>query len=82
MTAKISKIILNPSRTVNLGNYNSAKLDAGIELTFDKPVAIDSKEVKEGFEEARKVIREEFIKQFEPYKRLLAKKEEGGEQNG
>ena len=80
MTAKVSKIILNPSRTINLGNYNSAKLDAGIELVFDKPVAIDSKEVKEGFEEARKVIREEFVKQYEPYQKLLVKKEEGGEQ--
>lgn len=78
MSAKISKIMLWPSRTINLGNYNSAQLNAGIELSFDKPVAIDSKEVKEGFEEARKVIREEFVKQYEPYRKLTTK--EGGEQ--
>lgn len=75
MTAKISKIILNPSRTINLGDYNSTKLDAGVELVFDKPVAMDSKEVKEGFEEARKIIRKEFTEQWKPYQKMLEERQ-------
>lgn len=75
MKAKVSKISLNPSRTINLGNYNSAKLDAGVEIVFDKPVAIDSKEVKEAFEEARKVVKDEMIIQWEPYKKRLEERE-------
>jgi len=78
--AKISKLMLWPSRKINLGNYNTADLNAGIEMVFDKPVAFDSKEVVEALEEARKVIRDEFIKQYEPYKKLLEKKDaKGGE---
>ena len=49
MTAKISKIMLWPSRTLNLGDFNSAQLNAGVELSFDKPVALKSKEVKKAF---------------------------------
>ena len=56
MKTKVSKIMLWPSRTVNLGNYNSVKLDAGIELVFDKPVALNSKEYKEAFDEGKKTI--------------------------
>ena len=69
--------MLWPSRTLNLGNYNSAQLNAGVELVFDKPVAIDSKEAVTAMEEARKVIKEEFTKQYEPYRKLLVSKKEG-----
>ena len=70
---KVSKIMLWPSRKINLGNYNTADLNAGIELVFDKPVALGSKELEDGFKEARGVIREEFKKQYEPYKTLIKK---------
>ena len=75
MTAKISKITINPTRTINLGDYNSTKLDAGIELVFDKPVDMGSKEVKEGFKEAREIIKEEMTIQWEPYKKMLEERE-------
>jgi hypothetical protein len=75
MIAKISKIMLWPTRKINLGNYESAELSAGIELSFDKPVSIDSKEVKEGFEEGRKVVREQMTKQYEPYRKMFEERE-------
>ena len=71
LKAKISKLMLWPSRKINLGNYETAELSAGIELTFDKPVSFSSKEVKKALDEARKLIREEFIEQYAPYKAKL-----------
>ena len=65
--AKVTKIMIWPSRTVGLPNYGSVKLNAGLELEFDKPVSLKSKEVKKVFDEARGLIREEFKRQFEPY---------------
>ena len=80
MKAKVTKVWVNPSRTINLGNYYSAKLDVGLELTFEKPVAIDGKEVKEAYKEAMKVIKEQFKVQYEPYKQYLeSKRMKGGE---
>ena len=75
MKAKVTKVMMWPSRKINLGNYNSAELNAGLELSFDTPVDIDSEEVKEAFDEVRKVIKDEFKLQFEPYKKTL----KGGE---
>lgn len=72
--------MISPSRTINLGNFNSAKLDAGIEIVFDKPVEIDGEEIKEAFIEARKIVKDEFIEQYKPYKQLLNSKVKGGEQ--
>lgn len=70
-TYKVSKVMLWPSRKINLGNYSSADLNAGIELTFDKPVATDSKELQDALDDARKVIRDEFKKQLEPYRKII-----------
>jgi len=78
--AKISKIMIWPSRTINLGNFNSAKLDAGIEMVFPKPIALDSKQLTDTMKEAREIIRKEFVAQYEPYRKLLIKNK--GEQNG
>lgn len=71
--------MLWPSRKVNLGNYNTADLNAGIEMIFDTPVDIGSKEVKQALEDARGVIREEFSIQYKPYKEMIMKAK-GGEQ--
>jgi len=68
MSFKISKIILNPSRTVGLENYSSVKLSAGIEMVFDTPVDIGSKELQINCNEARKFIKEEFKKQWESFR--------------
>lgn len=74
MTVKISKIILNPSRTIGLENYSSVKLSAGIEIVFDTPVDIDSKELQTNLDGAREFIRNEFKKQYGSF---LPKKREG-----
>ena len=78
MKAKVSKLMIWPSRKINLGNYETVDLNAGLEIAFDKPVAFDSKEITEVFVEARRVIKGEFNIQIEPYKKLL-KKMKGGE---
>jgi len=69
--AKVSKIMIWPARTIGLPNYGSTKLSAGVELQFEKPVSPKSKEIKEAFDEARKVIREEFKRQYEPYRKQV-----------
>lgn len=74
MKAKVKRIMIWPKRKINLGNYNTTELSAGIELVFDKPVPIGGKDVKEAYKSARKVIRDEFIEQYKPYKSLLKKK--------
>ncbi len=68
--------MLWPSRKINLGNYNTTELNAGLEIVFDKPVSSDSKEVKKAFEEARKIIKNEFQEQFKPYQHLFSQKKE------
>lgn len=72
-----------PSRKVNLGNYNTVDLSAGVEITFDKPINADGKGVKEAFAEARKIVKDEMAFQFEPYKKIIdakkAKEGKGGE---
>ena len=75
--AKVTKIMVWPSRTIGLPNYNSVKLNAGIEIEFDKPITLKSKEVKDAFNEARKTIVDEFKKQDDTFGRRLEKK--GGE---
>jgi hypothetical protein len=77
--AKVSRIMIWPSRKFSISPYNTAELNAGIEFVFDKPVDSDSKEVEDAYEQAGKIIRKEFERQYEPYKKLLKK---GGEKNG
>lgn len=80
MPMKIKKIMVWPSRTLDLGSRGYAKLSAGVEIELSPPCKPGSKRLKEAFEEARKVVREEFMKQYEPYKKKAKRK--GGESNG
>lgn len=73
---KVTKIMMWPSRKVNLGNYNTVDLNAGIEITFDKPVKADSKKVKEAYKTARVICKEEIIEQFKPYIKAKKNKKE------
>ena len=68
---KVSKIMIWRSRKINIGNYNTVELSAGVEITFETPVAADSKEVQEGLDAARQIVKDEFTKQFAPYKKVL-----------
>lgn len=65
--AKISKLMIWPSRKVNLGNYNTADLNAGVEVVFDNAVEMDSQEIKDAFTKARKIIHDEMKEQYKPY---------------
>ena len=67
-----------PNRKVNLGNYETVDLNMGLEMTFDKPISSDSKDITEALTEARKIIKDEMNIQIEPYK-LMLKKLKGGE---
>jgi len=64
---RVSKIMLWPSRKINLGNYNTVDVSAGAEITFDKPVSFDSDEMKKACDEARKFIGSEFRKQLDAF---------------
>ncbi len=77
MSYKISKISVNPSRKVNLGNYSTADLNAGIEIVFDTPVEVDSLELLEAFQKAREIVKKEMTEQYKPYKEFLDKKPNG-----
>lgn len=65
--AKISKIMVWPSRKVNLGNYSTVDLSAGLEITFDKAVDFDNKEIKEAFNIARRIISDEMLIQYKAF---------------
>lgn len=69
MSFKVTKIMLHPTRTLDLGPQGYAKLSAGIEIEFDTPVELDSKELSDAFTAGRKVITEEFVNQYAPYKK-------------
>ena len=60
--------MLNPSVTIGLPDYSSIKLSAGVEMVFDNPVDIDSKEFEDNFDKARKIIGNEFKKQYITFK--------------
>lgn len=75
---KVSKLMLWPGRTINLGNYSTVHLNAGIEVTFDKPVDLNSQSVKNAQAEMRKIIRDEFKEQFAPYIKKTTPKTEVG----
>lgn len=62
-----------PSRKVNLGNYSTVDLNAGIEMVFDKPVNPDSNDIKTALDKARAIIKEEMGKQYAPYKEMIKK---------
>lgn len=64
---KVSKLMLWPSRKINLGNYSSVDLNAGIEIVFDTPVDIDSIDITQAQAQMRTVIRKEFKEQYAPY---------------
>jgi len=78
LKGKISKIMLWPSRKINLGNYSTADLNAGVEIVFDKPIDLDSKELQETLDKARNLIKEEFKKQYEPYRVYLKSNKKKG----
>lgn len=75
MAAKISKLMIWPSRKINLGNYETVEVSAGVEITFDSPVDGNSKEVLEALDGTRKFIGLEFRKQLNAFgKKKEAKK--------
>ena len=61
---KVSKLMIWPTRKINIGNYNTVDVSAGIEVTFDKSIDIDSKEIKVAQEEMRKIVADEMKLQF------------------
>lgn len=74
---KVSKLSLNPSRKINLGNYSTVDLNAGVEVVFDQPVDVNSQDVQLALTQMRKIIRDEFKAQYAPYmKKKEAKKSE------
>ena len=74
---KVSKLMLWPSRKLNLGNYNTVDLNAGIEIVFDRPVDVNSQDIKDAQAHMRRLIRDEFKEQYAPYmKKQEAKKSE------
>lgn len=73
--AKVSKLMLWPSRKFNLGNYETIDLNAGIEITFETPTDINSPEMVKACEDARKFIKAEFNKQWIAFKPVVRKVE-------
>ncbi len=72
MKAKVKKIMLWPSRTIELGPGNGyAKLSAGIEFEFDEAVDLEDLEVQKALQNGREFITNEFKAQYQPYKALL-----------
>ncbi len=64
---KVSKVMLWPSRKINLGNYSTIDLNAGVEIVFDKPVLMGSDEMVKACDSARKFIGEEYRRQLNAF---------------
>lgn len=73
---KVSKLMLWPSRKINLGNYSSVDLNAGMEVVFDEPVYLHSEDVEDALAQMRTVIRNEFLLQYAPYKKKKSVKKQ------
>jgi len=71
--AKVTKITMQPSRTINLGDYNSIKLDAGMEVSFDESVPIKGKEVEKAFAECLEVVGKQYRKQWNAFVKKMGK---------
>ena len=74
MNAKVTKIMIFPERTIGLPGFSSAKLSAGLEVKFDKPVPLDSKEIRKAYDKAREITKDEMKRQFAPIKKQLKDK--------
>lgn len=81
MTKKhlVSEISAEPARSINMGNRGWATLSAGAKIKLDPPLELGSKELGEAWEQLGKEIRAEFKRQYEPYKKMMAK---GGDKHG
>jgi len=66
---KVSKIMIWPSRTIDLGPRGYVKLSAGAEIELDPAAEIGSPEIEKAFDEARKIVLGEMKKQYEPYRK-------------
>jgi hypothetical protein len=78
---KVSKISINPSRKVNLGNFSTVDLNMGMEVVFEKPVEINSQEVQDALKEMREVVGKEMKEQYvalSPKKPATDKNKEAG----
>jgi len=64
---KISKIMIAPSRKINLGNYETLEVHAGFEVTFDKAYDVDSDVIQDALTETRKMIGKEFRAQVDAF---------------
>jgi len=69
----VSKVSINPSRSVDMGPSKGwVTLQAGVDIVLDPPT--DDKVIIEGaFAEARKLVKEEMAKQYEPFKKKADK---------
>lgn len=76
---KITKIAINPERKINLGDYESTTLSAFIEMTFATPLDPDEDktELEEHFNKLRKLAKEEFKRQYKPYKKIIDRRKNG-----
>ena len=63
----VSKLMIAPSRKFGLPNYSSVDCHAGMEIVFDTPQPINSKLIREAFQEVHDVLRMEFRKQYNDF---------------
>lgn len=79
---KLTKIMVWPTRTLKLGDFQSAKLSAGVEIELDKPIEIaevpDEEAITKAFSEASRLIKEEFTRQYAPYKKQIEENVQAG----
>lgn len=74
---KITKVANRAARTINLGQFNSVRLSAEMEIVFDEPQDPDSPIVVDAFNKMRELNRAEWYKQMEPYRKKKEEKKEG-----
>lgn len=70
---KIRSVANRQARTVNLGQFNTVRLSAEIEIVFDQPQDPDSQIVKDAFAKMRELNKAEWNEQMAPYREAKKK---------
>lgn len=62
---KVTKIIVHPERSIDMGPKGWAKLSAGVEITLGEQESKDKEKIAKAYETARKLVSREMKLQYE-----------------
>lgn len=81
MKYRIKEVKINTSRKLNLGNYETVDLSAGMSVEILEDTSTMTEEeaktfITEAYNSCREFVKDELTRQYEPYKALYDKKKD------